>query len=466
MQQYPNKTRVYNVTTAGRFVRRHCRVAGAAYDRVVPLAFKSDVFRYCALLVFGGMYIDDDLILTDHGIRAINESPGGLLLIQDNYIVTSLFPMSVEYHNKWNGWMIAKAPGHPSMACALATSISNIMLRQTTVPLLRFTGPGVLGQCVPKYSDASLVGYHTHKFLHTPNSNYTINDWSGAAILIHICVPRNTRVPYYGNLPNTQWISDAQHKTLAVPLVRGACQKSQFVGGTKHIKYGNPDGGWFVCVTTDLTPPCVVYSLGINNDWTFDKQISDQFGCKVHGFDPSPAGLASRDEYIKESHLRQYHNWGIGAKDGTFGPGKAPFRWPGINYLSGTNTLPWNLKTVSSTMRHLEHKRVTILKMDIEGAEWFAMYDLIHKGLIHNNFVGQVMIELHFNPTYYEKIVEDPATGGFQLSTKPGVVDNIDYLGLLSLLLDQGLTLWRWKLNQHNHYCAEASFIGTARAIN
>ena len=69
------------------------------------------------------------------------------------------------------------------------------------------------------------------------------------------------------------------------------------------------------------------------------------------------------------------------------------------------------------------------------------------------------MVGLHFNPAYYEKIAEDPAAGGFQGTTKPGVVDDMDYPGLLSQLLDQGLALWRWKINQLDHNCVEASFI-------
>jgi hypothetical protein len=33
--------------------------------------------------------------------------------------------------------------------------------------------------------------------------------------------------------------------------------------------------------------------MGVNDDWSFDKDASDVYGCEVHGFDPSPAGLAS-----------------------------------------------------------------------------------------------------------------------------------------------------------------------------
>lgn len=37
--------------------------------------------------------------------------------------------------------------------------------------------------------------------------------------------------------------------------------------------------------------------------------------------------------------------------------------------------------------------------------------------------------------------------------------DDMDYIGLLGTLIDQGLTLWQWKFNSYDHNCVEASFI-------
>lgn len=67
------------------------------------------------------------------------------------------------------------------------------------------------------------------------------------------------------------------------------------------------------------------------------------------------------------------------------------------------------------------------------------------------------MVELHFNPNMYEKIVPDPASGGFKVTQK--AEDDMDYMGLLSTLVSQGLTMWRWKLNSWDHNCVEASFV-------
>ncbi|XP_048254963.1 uncharacterized protein LOC124135313 isoform X2 [Haliotis rufescens] len=49
------------------------------------------------------------------------------------------------------------------------------------------------------------------------------------------------------------------------------------------------DGGWEVCHDQQYRIPnnCLVYSAGINNDFSFDDAIAKQYGCKVHSFDPS-----------------------------------------------------------------------------------------------------------------------------------------------------------------------------------
>jgi hypothetical protein len=181
----------------------------AAYDLVRPIAFKSDVFRYCALLAAGGMYVDDDVIIHPDGYNAINDAPGGLLLFQDLYRVASRFPLRVNKHLKLNGWMAAKAPNHPVVACALATAVTNILQRRTDVPILDFTGPGALGQCVLGWSDVLVIGYaDKHSQAHV-GDDWHMKSWGTKLTLAtHTAVPRDTSVAYYGNVPRAMWVYD------------------------------------------------------------------------------------------------------------------------------------------------------------------------------------------------------------------------------------------------------------------
>lgn len=102
--------------------------------------------------------------------------------------------------------------------------------------------------------------------------------------------------------------ADLSTRILALVQNREAdCATQHHVGGTH--KFGEEDGAWDVCYDR-LAPPCVVYSFGIADDWSFDKALAD-FGCEVHSFDPS-IGMDDHDP-AKNVH---FHNMG------------APLRFP------------------------------------------------------------------------------------------------------------------------------------------
>jgi hypothetical protein len=262
-----------------------------------------------------------------------------------------------------------------------------------------------------------------------------------------------------------------ERKSVVVPLQVGACRKELFLGGEKygagaegqlHLDSAS-EGGWGVCDdqfghTREVgrRGPCIVYSMGVNDDWSFDKAASDEHGCMTHGFDPSPAGLASQTAYTQGSVLRQYHTWGVGPEDKEYGIGQVPFRWPGIGYLSLKNDRPWTLKTVSSTMATLDHKAITVLKMDVEGAEWFVIEDLVKHKIIENGKVEQFDVELHFDPLKYRVRADGPSKGFSVTQIAP---DDMDYIGMLTTLVHQGLTMWKWKFNSYDHNCVEVCFI-------
>jgi len=250
-------------------------------------------------------------------------------------------------------------------------------------------------------------------------------------------------------------------RSLLVPLKAEACVDPLFLGGEKYGKNGATEGGWFVCAEGFKDAPagsCIVYSMGVNDDWSFDKAASDKYGCQVHGFDPSDAGLASMKAYTTGSDLRKYHIWGVGGKDGDYAVGTVPFRWPGIGYLTLSNNMPWSLKTVSSTMKELQHAAITLLKMDVEGAEWFAIEDLVNSKIIDGRGALQFAAELHFDPKRYIISMDEPSKG-FRVTQTAD--DDMDYIGLLSTLIDQGLTMWKWNFNSYDSNCVEVSFIVT-----
>jgi len=97
-----------------------------AYDSILPGAFKADLFRYCVLLIQGGVYADMDVMLESHLDAAIPPDVG--------FMVPVDAPGIKPDHRMclWNGF-IASAPAHPYLARAIERVVNNIRNRFTVV---------------------------------------------------------------------------------------------------------------------------------------------------------------------------------------------------------------------------------------------------------------------------------------------------------------------------------------------
>jgi mannosyltransferase OCH1-like enzyme len=59
--------RYYNGSERRAFLAHHMSASVlAAYDKLIPLAFKADLFRYSIVYVEGGCYMDISFIFLDH----------------------------------------------------------------------------------------------------------------------------------------------------------------------------------------------------------------------------------------------------------------------------------------------------------------------------------------------------------------------------------------------------------------
>ncbi len=107
-----------------------------AYETLRPGAFKADLFRYCVLLIHGGVYSDVDILLETNLDVAIGPDVG--------FIV----PHDMPGHGVdtvmclWNGF-IAAAPGHPFLAQIVETVVNNIRNRFTSVDVDNMLCPNV-----------------------------------------------------------------------------------------------------------------------------------------------------------------------------------------------------------------------------------------------------------------------------------------------------------------------------------
>lgn len=159
-------------------------------------------------------------------------------------------------------------------------------------------------------------------------------------------------------------------------------------------RHGSEYGGWWIC-PTGLDGNSVVYSVGIGTDITFDLSLIETHGLTIHAFDPTPGSIA----YLRSVRLPDtftVHQLGLAAVDGTasFLPPANPehishtLMAPG---QSDTRAIMVEVRRLSTLMRDLGHTRIDVLKMDIEGAEYDVLDDLLDQQLP----VRQILVEFH-----------------------------------------------------------------------
>ncbi|KAK3588522.1 hypothetical protein CHS0354_014233 [Potamilus streckersoni] len=143
------------------------------------------------------------------------------------------------------------------------------------------------------------------------------------------------------------------------------------------------DGGWEVCAESKYQPPplsssgsnssCLIYSVGINNDFSFDDDMVKFYRCEVHSFDPS-----MKQEDFRRSDLDYFYKLGLSGRE---------FQ----------NNLGWKMMTLQGIRKMLNHtqRKIDVLKIDIERSEWEALPEMLQSGVLKQ--VRQLSIELHLH---------------------------------------------------------------------
>lgn len=160
-------------------------------------------------------------------------------------------------------------------------------------------------------------------------------------------------------------------------------------------RLGSDYGGWNI--NPDIIPNknALVYSFGVGEDITFDLSLIKKYNTEVYAFDPTPKSI----EWIKKQHLPQKFNFyeiGIANYNGT-----AKFRFPKHqkhvsfridNRTTDDQYVNCNVKTLKKIMEEFGHSHIDILKMDIEGAEYEVLQDMIESKI----YPDQLLVEFHF----------------------------------------------------------------------
>jgi FkbM family methyltransferase len=159
-------------------------------------------------------------------------------------------------------------------------------------------------------------------------------------------------------------------------------------------RLGSTYGGWHV-VPDGITPESVVYSFGIGEDISFDTAFIATYGTTVHAFDPTPKLL--RGYEVKTCQ----RDWSFTTTVSQPLMVRSHFLQPENDaHVSHTvldrpatkgRAIHVPVKRIRTIMSDLGHTSLDILKMDIEGAEYDVIDDMLASGILPR----QVLIEFH-----------------------------------------------------------------------
>jgi len=184
-----------------------------------------------------------------------------------------------------------------------------------------------------------------------------------------------------------------QHIKRALHVIRGQdfWQSPQIL--SEKLLLGNDGANWCVC-PNGLSASSIVYSFGVGEDISFDLELISRFGPCVHAFDPTPRSI----EWVAGQRVPEkfiFHAYGVADFDGV-----AKFL-PPVNPAHVSHTLLARntprpaievpVHRLMTIMKLLSHSRIDLLKMDIEGAEYAVLNDLLTSGIPMN----QLLVEFH-----------------------------------------------------------------------
>jgi FkbM family methyltransferase len=161
----------------------------------------------------------------------------------------------------------------------------------------------------------------------------------------------------------------------------------------KTVRLGDPGGRWSI-VPTSLGSDTMVFALGVGTEISFERDLIARYGVTVHAFDPTPIALEwARSRPLPERFL--LHPFGVADFDGTASfaaPRKRKFASFSLVRREGVGPAveaPVHRLTTLMDMLHLPAPDV--IKMDIEGAEYAVLSDLLESGLRP----AQILVEFH-----------------------------------------------------------------------
>ncbi len=134
---------IYDDTECRQFIQSHYEPdVIEAYDSLIPQSYKSDLWRYCILYTYGGMYMDIKLkCINGFKLIEIFNEPHFTKDLKGTDVLTGL---------------IVSQPNNPVFRRCIDSIVENVKNKYYGPTSLHPTGPGLLGTHVPSGSNMDL----------------------------------------------------------------------------------------------------------------------------------------------------------------------------------------------------------------------------------------------------------------------------------------------------------------------
>lgn len=188
-----------------------------------------------------------------------------------------------------------------------------------------------------------------------------------------------------------------------------------------HEKVGTGYGGWFV-PTSLLSDRSLCYGVGAGEDISFEIELINRYGCEVHCFDPTPRA----QRHVKLLHRNtingvqtsinnagnlyykvdpgclarlHFHALGLWSQDGPmrfYAPeNPAHVSHSIVNLQRTIDYFEADCRTLETVMQTLDHTELSLLKLDVEGAEYEILASIL------SGHVRPVVLCVEFDEGYH-----------------------------------------------------------------
>ena len=140
-------------------------------------------------------------------------------------------------------------------------------------------------------------------------------------------------------------------------------------------------------VTSHLGPDAVIYSGGVGEDISFERELIRRFGVRIHIFDPAP--VAVHTIALVNNDRLLFKPLGLAASTAarfSIGGGTDSSTWL---KAGGSESLPCT--SIAREMEMNGHDSIDLLKIDIEGFE----YEVLESCLAKEIPIKQICVEFH-----------------------------------------------------------------------